>query len=146
MVVGSMNSSGNYCAPAVRLTPIYAKRARHQEIYFHFRCQLWQQTFRLFQSNLERQASGPILALWKSLGSKWIKTSNQNQCLFRLYPFSFTGTNITCSVNFTPCLKRQSISKLLVRETDSYHDSIVIVYSDSDNIVIGVSPIVILLR
>ena len=32
----------------------------------------------------------------KELGSKWIKTSNQNQCLFRLYPFSFTGTNITC--------------------------------------------------
>ena len=49
-----------------------------------------------------------------------------------------------CSVNFTPCLKRQSISKLLVRETDSYHDSIVIVYPDSDSMVIVVSPIVIL--
>ena len=87
------------------------------------------------------------LGFVKELGSKWIKTSNQNQCLFRPLSIFFHGyKHNMCSVNFKLCLKRQSISKLLEGETDSYHDSIMIAYPDSDSIVIVVSLIVILSR
>ena len=146
MMVGSMNSSGNYCAPAVCLTPIYANRACHQEIYFHFRCQLWQPTLRLFQTNLERQASRPISALWKSWVLNESKLVIKKPVFIQALSIFFHEYQHNVFCQLYALLEMQSISKLLVRETDSYQDSIVIVYPDSDSIVIVVSPIVILSR